>query len=207
MLKICTLFTIQSHFYIGIDIEQDTRLLGFRPESVFSIGRWMIWRYLVLRGDTFELLVYKNQREPFQFLELQQQRSENVWPLKRLRRTWKDNIKMYLTQTECVNVDWIYLTEERVQWQTLVNAVIVADGCLLPDYTALQPRTQPSSYSPQWEPEILRGNCRSGSIRGGQFLAYLNYYEERICSMELDSYKYCRWGRSVFMIYGSFMYS
>jgi hypothetical protein len=35
------------------------------------------------------------------------------------------------------------------------------DGCfvevykLLPDYTALQPRRQPSSYSPPWEPQIL----------------------------------------------------
>jgi hypothetical protein len=28
-------------------------------------------------------------------------------------------------------------------------------GKLLPDYTALQPRTQPSSYSPPWEPQIL----------------------------------------------------
>jgi hypothetical protein len=27
-------------------------------------------------------------------------------------------------------------------------------GKLLPDYTAQQPRRQPSSYSPQWEPEI-----------------------------------------------------
>jgi hypothetical protein len=27
-------------------------------------------------------------------------------------------------------------------------------GELLPDYTALQPRRQPSSYSPPWEPEI-----------------------------------------------------
>jgi hypothetical protein len=28
-------------------------------------------------------------------------------------------------------------------------------GKLLPDYTALQPRRQPSSYSPPWEPLIL----------------------------------------------------
>jgi hypothetical protein len=28
-------------------------------------------------------------------------------------------------------------------------------GKLLPDYTALQPRRQPSSYSPSWEPQIL----------------------------------------------------
>jgi hypothetical protein len=28
-------------------------------------------------------------------------------------------------------------------------------GKLLPDYTALQPGRQPSSYSPPWEPQIL----------------------------------------------------
>jgi hypothetical protein len=28
-------------------------------------------------------------------------------------------------------------------------------GKLLPDYTVLQPRRQPSSYSPPWEPQIL----------------------------------------------------
>jgi hypothetical protein len=28
-------------------------------------------------------------------------------------------------------------------------------GKLLPDYTALQSRRQPSSYSPPWEPQIL----------------------------------------------------
>jgi hypothetical protein len=28
-------------------------------------------------------------------------------------------------------------------------------GKLLPDYTALQPRRQPSSYSPLWDPQIL----------------------------------------------------
>jgi hypothetical protein len=29
-------------------------------------------------------------------------------------------------------------------------------GKFLPDYTALQPRRQPSSYQPQWEPQILQ---------------------------------------------------
>jgi hypothetical protein len=32
-------------------------------------------------------------------------------------------------------------------------------GKLLPDYTALQPRRQPSSYSPPWEPQILLYFC------------------------------------------------
>lgn len=33
---------IQSHFSIGLDTKQDTRSLGFRPEPVFPIGRWII---------------------------------------------------------------------------------------------------------------------------------------------------------------------
>jgi hypothetical protein len=37
-------------------------------------------------------------------------------------------------------------------------------GKLLPDYTALQPRRQPSSYSPPWEPQILTFR----EIRGGR---------------------------------------
>jgi hypothetical protein len=28
-------------------------------------------------------------------------------------------------------------------------------GKLLPDYTALQPRRQPTSYSPPWKPQII----------------------------------------------------
>jgi hypothetical protein len=32
-------------------------------------------------------------------------------------------------------------------------------GKLLPDYTALQPRRQPSSYSPPWEPQIPNKQC------------------------------------------------
>jgi hypothetical protein len=34
-------------------------------------------------------------------------------------------------------------------------------GKLLPDYTALQPRRQPSSYSPSWEPQILLNIVRA----------------------------------------------
>jgi hypothetical protein len=32
---------------------------------------------------------------------------------------------------------------------------LVTVGKFLPDYTALQPRRQPSSYSPLWEPQVL----------------------------------------------------
>jgi hypothetical protein len=33
--------------------------------------------------------------------------------------------------------------------------VYLLPGKLLPDYTVLQPRRQPSSYSPPWDPQIL----------------------------------------------------
>jgi hypothetical protein len=32
-----------------------------------------------------------------------------------------NNIKMYLQEIEYENVDWIDLTQDRVQWQTFVN--------------------------------------------------------------------------------------
>jgi hypothetical protein len=33
-------------------------------------------------------------------------------------------------------------------------------GITLPDYTVLQPRRQPSSYSPPWKPQILLNECK-----------------------------------------------
>jgi hypothetical protein len=41
-------------------------------------------------------------------------------------------------------------------------------GKLLPDYMALQPRRQPSSYSPQWEPQIL--------LSGLSYYHWLSYW-------------------------------
>jgi hypothetical protein len=39
------------------------------------------------------------------------------------RRRWKDNIKMDFIEIELDGMDWIYLTQDRDQWRTLVNTV------------------------------------------------------------------------------------
>jgi hypothetical protein len=44
-------------------------------------------------------------------------------PLGRLRRTWKDNIKMDLQEVGW-RKDWIDLVQVRERWRTLVNAVM-----------------------------------------------------------------------------------
>jgi hypothetical protein len=36
-------------------------------------------------------------------------------------RSLEDNIKMYLGEIVCDDVNWIYLAQDRVQWQILVN--------------------------------------------------------------------------------------
>jgi len=37
---------------------------------------------------------------------------------------WEDNIQIDLKEMGCDSVDWIYLTEDRDQWWTLVNMVM-----------------------------------------------------------------------------------
>jgi len=44
-------------------------------------------------------------------------------PLGRPRHSW-DNIKMYLKQIWCEDVDWIHLAQNRDEWWVLVNMVI-----------------------------------------------------------------------------------
>jgi phenylalanine-4-hydroxylase len=34
---------------------------------------------------------------------------------------WDDNIRMYVRETGCEDVDWIHLAQDRRQWRTLVN--------------------------------------------------------------------------------------
>jgi hypothetical protein len=46
---------------------------------------------------------------------------EGKKPLRRPMYKWEDNIKIYLTQSE--GVYWIYLTQNRKQWQTLVKLI------------------------------------------------------------------------------------
>ena len=49
---------------------------------------------------------------------------EEKKPLARPRRTWVDNIRMYLQEVGCVYVDWIGLAQDRDRWRTLVSAVM-----------------------------------------------------------------------------------
>jgi hypothetical protein len=48
---------------------------------------------------------------------------EGKRPLGRLRRRWKENIKMGLQEVGCGVMDWIGLAQDRGRWRELVNAV------------------------------------------------------------------------------------
>jgi hypothetical protein len=45
-------------------------------------------------------------------------------PLGRPRRKWEDNIRMDLTGTGSIGVDWLHLSQDRDQWWDLVNTVM-----------------------------------------------------------------------------------
>jgi hypothetical protein len=45
-------------------------------------------------------------------------------PLGRPRRRWVDNIRMYLGEVGCGDVDWIGLAKDRNRWRALVNSVL-----------------------------------------------------------------------------------
>jgi hypothetical protein len=45
-------------------------------------------------------------------------------PLGRLRRRWKDNIRMDFKRTGWRVVDWIQLAQDRNRWQIIVNTVM-----------------------------------------------------------------------------------
>jgi hypothetical protein len=49
---------------------------------------------------------------------------EGKRPLGRPRRSWIDNIKTDLLETELSVVDWIGLAQDRYRWRALVNAVM-----------------------------------------------------------------------------------
>jgi hypothetical protein len=49
---------------------------------------------------------------------------EGKKPLGRTRRRWVDNIKMDFREAEWGSMDWIYLSQDRDQWRTLVNTVM-----------------------------------------------------------------------------------
>jgi len=45
-------------------------------------------------------------------------------PLGRLRRRWKDNIKMDLQKLRCGSMDWIELAQDRDRLRAVVTAVM-----------------------------------------------------------------------------------
>ena len=45
-------------------------------------------------------------------------------PLGRPRRSWLDNIRMYLQEVVCGCMDWIGLLQDRDSWWALVSAVM-----------------------------------------------------------------------------------
>jgi hypothetical protein len=49
---------------------------------------------------------------------------EEKRPLGRPRRRWDDNIKIYLQEVGCGDIDWLDLAEDRERWRALVNAVM-----------------------------------------------------------------------------------
>jgi hypothetical protein len=51
-------------------------------------------------------------------------RPEGKRPMERHRHRWEDNIKMDLRETEINGVNWIWLAQDRVQWQAFVNMVM-----------------------------------------------------------------------------------
>jgi hypothetical protein len=49
---------------------------------------------------------------------------EGKTPLRRARRRWEDNIKMYLREMEFGGVDWIHLTKNRDSWRAVMKMVM-----------------------------------------------------------------------------------
>jgi hypothetical protein len=49
---------------------------------------------------------------------------EGKRPLERPRRRWKDNIRKDLREMGWEDVDWMYLTEGRNQWMSVVNTLM-----------------------------------------------------------------------------------
>jgi ribosome biogenesis protein Nip4 len=50
-------------------------------------------------------------------------KTEGKRPLRKPRRRWEDNIKMYLQEVGCGGMEWIDLVQDRDRWQALVNVV------------------------------------------------------------------------------------
>jgi hypothetical protein len=85
-------------------------------------------------------------------------------PFRRPSRRWEDNIQMDLKQ-----IGYHWRAGDRPDDGGTKHLWNV--GKLLPDYMAQQPRRQPSSYSPPWEPEshLVRIACNPPEIRTWNF--------------------------------------
>jgi hypothetical protein len=49
---------------------------------------------------------------------------EGKRPLGRRRHRWKDNIEMYVREIGWEVVDWTHLSQDRDQWQDVVNMLV-----------------------------------------------------------------------------------
>jgi hypothetical protein len=52
------------------------------------------------------------------------EKPEGKIPIGRPRRRWEDNVKMDLQLMGCVGMDWVQLSQGRVRWWAVVNAVM-----------------------------------------------------------------------------------
>jgi hypothetical protein len=74
------------------------------------VGSWTItYRVFLISFHAYKILVRKPERKR---------------PLRRPGHRWEDTIRMDLRKIGWEDVDWIYLAEDRDQWQTPVNIVM-----------------------------------------------------------------------------------
>ena len=52
------------------------------------------------------------------------EKPEGNRPVRRLKRSWEDNIKMDLREVGWEGMDWIYLAQNRDRWRAFMNAVM-----------------------------------------------------------------------------------
>jgi hypothetical protein len=44
--------------------------------------------------------------------------------LERSRKRWKENVEVNPAEIDCENAEWIQQTQNRFQWQTLMNMIV-----------------------------------------------------------------------------------
>jgi hypothetical protein len=53
------------------------------------------------------------------------QKSQGKTPLGRLRCRWKNHIQMDLTEIKCEGMEWIQLSQNKIDWWTFVNTIML----------------------------------------------------------------------------------